>query len=87
MLALWSEPGEGSAASERDDQALYAARGVDLYPGRTVFTAPELITAAGAPGTDGEAAVAVDPDSDRAVAAWRTPAGAIAYSLRSVGGG
>ncbi len=87
VLALWSEPGEGRAASEPGDQALYAARGVDLYPGRTVFTAPELITAAGAPGTDGEAAVAVNPDSDRAVAAWRTPAGAVAYSLRSVGGG
>ena len=87
VLALWSEPGEGSTASERDDQALYAARGVDLYPERTVFTAPELITAAGAPGTNGEAAVGVDPDSDRSVAVWRTPDGAIAYSLRSVGGG
>ena len=87
VLALWSEPDEGSAASPAGDQALYAARGIDLYPGRTVFTAPERITAAGAPGTDGEAAVAVDPDSDRAVAAWRTPAGAVAYSPRSVGGG
>jgi hypothetical protein len=68
------------------DQAVYAARGIDAYPGRTIFTAPELVTAPGAPGSSGEAAVAVDPDSDRAIAAWRTSPGAIYYSLRALGG-
>ncbi len=87
VLAWWTEPGEGPAAGGPVDEALYAARGVDLYPGRTVFTAPELITGTGAPGAGREAAVAVDPDSGRAIAAWRTPSGAIAYSLRSVGSG
>lgn len=100
--ALWSEPravgggvsagggASGGVASggrlEYDDQALYAARGIDAYPGRTIFDSPQLVAAAGADGTDGEAAVGVDPDSDRAVAAWRTSGGAIEYSLRSVGG-
>jgi hypothetical protein len=88
VLALWSEPSEqpaGSAAA--GGQALYAARGVDVHPGSTAFTAPELITMPGAAGTDGEAAVGVDPDSGRAVAAWRTPAGAIGYSQRSADAG
>ena len=68
------------------DQAVYAARGVDAYPGRTIFTAPQQISAPGASGSTSEAAIAVDPDSDRAIAAWRTPDGAIDYSLRALGG-
>lgn len=87
VLAWWTEPGEGPAAGGPVNEPLYAARGVDLYSGRTVFTAPELITPAGAPGANREAAVAVNPDSGRAIAAWRTPSGAIAYSLRSIGSG
>jgi len=65
---------------------VYAARGVDAYPGRTIFTAPQQISAPGASGSTSEAAIAVDPDSDRAIAAWRTPDGAIDYSLRALGG-
>jgi hypothetical protein len=85
--ALWSEPSATPAGSlDLSDQAVYAARGIDAYPGRTIFTAPELICAAGAPGSTGEAAIAVDPDSDRAIAAWRAPGGAIDYSLRALGG-
>jgi hypothetical protein len=86
--ALWSEPRAGASGESGDgEQALYAARGIDAYPGRTIFTAPERIAAAGASGADGdEAAVGVDPDSDRAIAAWRTSGGAIDYSLRGLGG-
>jgi hypothetical protein len=87
VLAWWTEPGDGPPAGGLAGQALYAARGVDLHPGHTVFTAPELITGTGATGGDREAAFGVDPDSGRAIAAWRTPSGAIAYSLRSVAGG
>jgi hypothetical protein len=85
--ALWSEPRAlPSGSAPLGEQAVYAARGIDAYPGRTIFTAPELISAAGALGSTGEAAIAVDPDTDRAIAAWRTPGGAIDYSLRALGG-
>lgn len=89
--ALWSEPQPTSSSSsssglDLSDQAVYAARGVDAYPGRTIFTAPQRLSAPGDRGSTGEAAIAVDPDSDRAIAAWRTPGGAIDYSLRALGG-
>ncbi len=84
--ALWSEPRSTPSGLDLSDQATYAARGIDAYPGRTIFTAPELVSAAGAPGSTGEGAIAVDPDSDRAIAAWRAPGGAIEYSLRALGG-
>ncbi len=83
-LALWSEPQQTSAGPNLRDRTLLAARGIDAYPGRTIFSAPETLARAGSSGTTGEAAIAVDPDSDRAIAAWRTPAGGIDYSLRSV---
>ena len=85
--ALWSEPQATPSGLDLSDQALYAARGIDAYPGRTIFAAPEQISAPGASGATGEAAVGVDPDSDRAIVAWRTPGGAIDYSLRALGGG
>ncbi len=84
--ALWTEPRPAPAGLDSDDQALFAARGIDAYPGRTIFAAPEQITTPGASGSTGEAAIAVDPDSDRAIAAWRTSGGTIDYSLRAVGG-
>lgn len=84
--ALWSEPQSTPSGLDLEDQALFAARGIDAYPGRTIFTAPQQISAPGARGSTGEATVAVDPDSDRAIASWRTSAGAIYYSLRAVGG-
>jgi hypothetical protein len=89
--ALWSEPQPTSSSSsssglDLSDQAVYAARGVDAYPGRTIFTAPQRLSAPGDRGSTGEAAIAVDPNSDRAIAAWRTPGGAIDYSLRALGG-
>ena len=50
------------------------------------FHRPPADIRAGRSGSTGEAAIAVDPDSDRAIAAWRTPGGAIDYSLRALGG-
>lgn len=84
----------GGGASSRDtsggrleygSQALYAARGIDAYPGRTIFGAPQLVAAAGSEGVLGaDSAVGVDPDSDRAIVAWRTSGGAIDYALHAV---
>ena len=72
---------------EYGSQALYAARGIDAYPGRTIFGAPQLVAAAGPEGVLGaDSAVGVDPDSDRAIVAWRTSGGAIDYALHAVGG-
>ena len=40
--ALWSEPQSTSSGGlDLHDRALYAARGIDAYPGRTIFGAPE----------------------------------------------
>jgi hypothetical protein len=85
--ALWSEPQATPSGLDLGEEALYAARGIDAYPGRTIFGPPEQVSAPGASGATGEAAVGVDPDSDRAIVAWRTPGGAIDYSLSALGGG
>ncbi len=84
--ALWSEPLSSTSGLDLSDRALYGARGIDAYPGRTIFAAPERIVAAGPSGASGEAAIGLDPDSDRAIAAWRTSDGTIDYSLHAVGG-
>ncbi len=81
-LALWSEPQASAAGPDLGAQAIYAARGFDGYPERVKFAAPELLAPAG-PNSD--ASVAFDLDSDRAVAAWRTGAGALAYAVRAPG--
>jgi hypothetical protein len=81
-LALWSEPQPTAAGLDVDRQAIFAARGFDGYPEQVKFAAPELLAP---PGTNSDATVAFDPDSDRAVAAWRTGAGALAYSVREPG--
>jgi hypothetical protein len=84
--ALWSEPlSTPSGRLDMYDRALYAARGIDAYPGHTIFGAPEQIVAPSTSGTTGQAAIGVDPDSDRAITAWRTPDGTIDYSLHAVG--
>ena len=70
-VMLVTEPGPGG-------QALLAVRGTEAA-GRTLFGAPELIAE---PGPVTGAAVAVEPGSDRAFAAWRGAAGAIEYSVR-----
>ena len=71
-LLLWREPESG--------QALYAARGFDTFPDRTAFAAPEQVAP---PGSNSQAAVALDPASDRAVAVWRGPGGVLRYAVRA----
>jgi len=80
-IALWTEP-QRTADGRLDvrDQALLAARGIDAYPGRTIFAAPEQIAAAG-PTED--ATLAFDPASDRALALWRGERGAVSYAIRA----
>jgi hypothetical protein len=81
-LALWSEPQPTPAGLDLGEQAIYAARGFDGYPEQVKFASPELLAS---PGPNSDATVAFDPDSDRAVAAWRRGAGAVAYAIRSSG--
>jgi hypothetical protein len=81
-LALWTEPLQTAAGLDLGSQAIFAARGFDAYPGHTDFAAGEEIAPT---GPNSEATVALDPDSDRAVAAWRTGAGALAYAVRASG--
>lgn len=76
-MLLLREPAPGGG------QTLLSARGVDEAPGRTLFSTPQPI----ATGTIEAPAVALDPDSDRAVAAWRGQGGAILYSLGSPAAG
>jgi hypothetical protein len=80
-IALWTEP-QRTADGRLDvrDQALLAARGIDAYPGRTIFDPPEQIAAAG-PTED--ATLAFDPASDRALALWRGEGGAVSYAIRA----
>jgi hypothetical protein len=80
-VALFTEPEAGSSgAPSRISQTLWAARGIDVAPGRTSFAQPEQVAPAGAIA---DASVAVEPGSDRALAAWRGPGGQIVYSLRA----
>jgi hypothetical protein len=82
-LVLWTEPAPTAAgAPDMQRQALFAARGYDAAPPRSLFGEPEQV-APPSPVTD--ASVALDPRSDRAVAVWQGEAGAIEYSLRSGG--
>jgi hypothetical protein len=82
VLALWSEPQQTPTGLDLHREAIFAARGFNDYPGQTAFSAPEQVAA---PGPNREASVALDPGSDRAIAVWRTGAGAVAYAVRSAG--
>jgi hypothetical protein len=83
VLALWTEPQPTSTGLDLARQAIFAARGFDAYPGQTAFAAGEQVAP---PGPNSDATIALDPDSDRAIAAWRTGAGLLAYAIRSSGG-
>jgi hypothetical protein len=83
VLALWTEPQPTPTGLDLDSQAIFAARGFDSYPGQTAFAAGEQVAP---PGPNSEATVAFDPNSDRAVAAWRTGAGLLDYAVRDSGG-
>jgi len=68
-MLLWSEPTRGVGAARSSlEQAIFAARGSRGNGSRIVFEASEQLAPA---GPNSEAAVGVDPDSDRAVAVWR----------------
>ncbi len=82
-FALWTEPLHTAAGLDLDSQAIFAARGFDAYPGQTAFAAGEQIAP---PGSNSDATIAIDPSSDRAIAAWRTGAGQLAYAIRAPGG-
>jgi len=80
-IALWSQPqrtGDGRLDTGR--QALLAARGIDAYPGRTIFAAPEPVAP---PGANDDATLAFDPNSDRALALWRGAGDAVQYAVRA----
>jgi hypothetical protein len=82
VLALWTEPQPSTTGLDLSRQAIFAARGFDAYPGQTAFAAGEQVAP---PGPNGDATVALDPNSDRAIAAWRTGAGLLAYAIRASG--
>jgi hypothetical protein len=80
-LVLWTEPLPTAAGPpDMERQAIFAAHGFDAYPGRAVFDEPEEVAP---PAPISDATVALDPDSDRAVAVWQGEAAAIEYSIRS----
>jgi hypothetical protein len=84
-IVLWTEPSLTVAGPpDMQRQALFAARGFDAYPERTSFGEP-LEIAPPAPVAD--ATVALDPDSDRAVAVWQGEAAAIEYAIGTVDSG
>ena len=83
VLALWTEPQPTSTGLDLTRQAIFAARGFDAYPGQTAFATSEQVAP---PGPNSDATIALDPDSDRAIAAWRTGAGLLDYAIRSSGG-
>jgi hypothetical protein len=75
VVLLWTAPPRSGGGGS----AVFAARGVPVRPRRMAFAAPEELASAGA---SGEATVGVDPDSDRALAVWRTSAGPLEYAVR-----
>jgi hypothetical protein len=80
-LVLWSEPQPSpSGAPDLLDQSIFAARGFDAYPRRTIFGRPEEVAQ---PGPNSDASVALDPADDGALALWRGENGAIEYSIHA----
>jgi hypothetical protein len=83
-LLVWTEPLPTAAGPpDMERQALFAARGFDAYPEGTMFDTPEEVAP---PAPISEPTVALDPNSDRAVAVWRGEASAIEYSIRGTEG-
>jgi hypothetical protein len=79
-LVLWTEPPPSAAGvADTARQAVFAARGTEGYPGGIAFDEPEQVAPAG-PVAD--ASIALDPQSDRAVAVWQGESGVIEYSIR-----
>ncbi len=79
-VALLGEPlTDAGGSAEPNRQALLSVRGTETA-GRTVFGSPEPLAP---PGPLAGATVAIEPGSDRAVAAWEGQGGAVYYSLRT----
>jgi hypothetical protein len=80
-IALWTEP-QRTAGGHLDvrEQAVLAARGIDAFPGMTIFGAPEQIVTT---GPNDNATLAFDPATDRALAVWRGEGGAVEYAIRA----
>jgi hypothetical protein len=80
-LALWTEPRRDlQGGLDLGRQAIFAVRGIDARPALTIFGPAEEVAA---PGPNSDPTVAFDPDSDRAVAAWRGEGGEIHYAIRT----
>ena len=79
-LLLWTQPQQSAGALDSQDQSIFAARGFDAYPQRTVFGHPEEVAP---PGPYGAATVALDPGGDGAVALWQGAGGALEYAIRA----
>jgi hypothetical protein len=81
-IVLWTEPSPTAAGPpDFSRQAIFAARGFDVYGAHGMFGAREQVAP---PAPVSNASVAIDPDSDRAIAVWRGEADVIEYSLRAI---
>ena len=79
-LVLWTEPQQPPGGPpDMSRQAIFSARGVNVSAARTRFGAPEQVAP---PGPNSDATVAIDPASDRAIAAWRGAGGQVRYAVR-----
>jgi len=79
-VMLWTEPElTPSGAPDLSRRRLMAARGSEFAPGATRFGGPELVAP---PGPVSGATLAVDPESDRALAVWVGEHGSLHYSVR-----
>lgn len=79
-LVLWTQPQPSPGSSEPPEQSIFAARGFDAYPRKTVFGQPELVAP---PGPDRDVTAAFDPNGDGAIALWRGADEALEYAIRS----
>jgi hypothetical protein len=81
-LLAWTQAPAARATRAPAGQELFAAYGSLSAAGRPRFGAPEAVAASVAAG---EARVAFDPDSDRAIAIWRAADGSLARAVREPG--
>ncbi len=79
-LLLWTEPQQTLAPTGTQTQSIFAARGFDTHPKRTIFGPAEEVEPA---GPNSEPTVAIDPANDDATALWRGAGGALEYAIRT----
>ena len=65
------EPQSGHGDTDLDRQSLFAARGIDASPGRTIFGAPEQVAGRGPPSA--QRASLLTRRATVALAAWQGP--------------